>query len=214
MSAHTLTTTVAARATAFEDRFHALCQRHAFTFLRVALGGVFVLFGALKFFPNLSPAQAIAEMTTHKLTLGLVPAQSLLYFVAVVEVTAGLLIISNKAMRFALWLLAFEMLAILSPIVLLPGELFSGPHHLPNLLGQYILKDFILLGSVLVLFASQRTTLTPNVDLTAAAEPAAPAEPQTASAPTVSSPAHRALSYPIGITHRPAPRARALSPRR
>lgn len=124
------------QALALEDAVHLLCQRYSVTFLRTALGGIFILFGALKFFPNLSPAQAIAEMTTEKLTLGLLPAQSLLYFVAVIEVTVGLLLITNRALRFALWLLAFEMLAILSPLVLLTGELFAGPHHLPNLRGN------------------------------------------------------------------------------
>jgi hypothetical protein len=129
-------------------------------------------------------------------------------------VTVGLLMISGKAMRFALWLLAFEMFAILSPIVLLPGELFSGPHHLPNLLGQYILKDFVLLGAVLVLFAMQRSVLTPRAASSAPAEPATDRTPARV-------PVRRAISYPIGITHRPmgvthrpAPRAYAFSPRR
>ncbi|MDQ8043796.1 MAG: DoxX family protein [Solirubrobacteraceae bacterium] len=160
MSVHAVSSLARHRAVALEDAFHRLCQRYAVTVLRIALGGVFILFGALKFFPNLSPAQAVAEMTTEKLTLGLVPAQSLLYFVAVVEVTVGVLLLTRRAMRFALWLLAFEMLAILSPLVLLTGELFSGPHHLPSLLGQYILKDFVLLGAVLVLFAMQRGVIT------------------------------------------------------
>lgn len=142
-----------------EDRVHAFAQAHAVTILRTSLGLVFVLFGALKFFPDLSPAQAVAEATTTKLTFGLIPAQGLLLVVAVVEVTVGLLLVANRFMRFALWLLAFEMLAILSPLVLLTGQLFSGPHHLPGLLGQYILKDFVLLGAVLVLFALQRAPL-------------------------------------------------------
>src|SRR5436190_255643 len=106
-------------ALAAEDALHGFAQRHAVSILRVALGFVFVLFGALKFFPDLSPAQAVAEATTEKLTLGLVPAQALLYVVAVVEVTVGLLLITKRLMRFALLLLAFEMFAILSPLVLL-----------------------------------------------------------------------------------------------
>ena len=148
-----------ARAARLEDRLHAFAQAHAFTVLRVALGLVFVLFGALKFFPGLSPAQAVAEATTTKLTLGLVPAQALLFVIAVVEVVVGALLVADRFMRFALVLLLFEMLAILSPLVLLTGELFSGPHHLPSLLGQYILKDFVLFGAVLVLVALQRSKL-------------------------------------------------------
>ena len=40
---------------------------------------------------------------------------------------------------------------ILSPLVLMPGELFSGPDHMPSLEGQYVLKDVILLTATLVI---------------------------------------------------------------
>ena len=41
--------------------------------LRVSLGVVFLWFGALKFFPDLSPAQDLATRTISVLTMGLVP---------------------------------------------------------------------------------------------------------------------------------------------
>jgi putative oxidoreductase len=139
-----------------DTRLHEFSLRYSVTLLRIALGFVFILFGTLKFFPGLSPAQAVATMTMHKLTFGLVPANAALLAVAVAEVGVGLCLFANRFMRVALWFLAGEMFAILSPLVLLHGELFAGPHGLPDLLGQYILKDFILLAGVLVLFATQR----------------------------------------------------------
>ncbi|MDO9353514.1 MAG: DoxX family protein [Solirubrobacteraceae bacterium] len=143
---------------------HTFAVRHSVSVLRVALAFVFILFGALKFFPDLSPAQDVATAVMTKLTFGLVPAGPALLAVAIAEVGVGLCLIANRFMRVAVWFLAFEMFAILSPIVLLPGELFSGPHHLPSLLGQYILKDFVLLGGVLVLFATQRGARIADVD--------------------------------------------------
>ncbi|MDO9352731.1 MAG: DoxX family membrane protein [Solirubrobacteraceae bacterium] len=139
-----------------DERMHTFAVRHAVSVLRVALAFVFILFGALKFFPDLSPAQEIATGVMTKLTFGLVPAHAALLAVAVAEVGVGVLLLANRAMRVAVWFLALEMVAILSPLVLFQGELFSGPHHLPSLIGQYILKDFVLLGGVLVLFATRR----------------------------------------------------------
>lgn len=156
---------VAERLTRAENAFRDATVRHSVTYLRVALGLVFVLFGTLKFFPGLSPAQAIAEQTTGILTFHLVPAGVLIELVAVVEVLAGILLVSGRYMRAVVALLLFEMVGILSPIVLLPGELFNGPHHLPSLLGQYILKDFVLVGAVLVLAAHTRgARITPQSD--------------------------------------------------
>jgi putative oxidoreductase len=52
--------------------------------------------------------------------------------------------------------LAIWALAILSPVVLMPGQLFSGPDHAPTLMGQYVLKDVILLAGCLVVAAQVR----------------------------------------------------------
>lgn len=139
-----------------ETRVQAWAARHSLTLLRLSLGFVFVLFGVLKFFPDLSPAQGIAQDTSDKLFLGLFPDRVDLTLVAVLEVAVGVCLLSGRYVRFAVVLLLFEMIGILSPLILLPGALFGGPHHLPNLLGQYILKDVVLLSAVLVLLGAQR----------------------------------------------------------
>ncbi|MDO9409917.1 DoxX family membrane protein [Patulibacter sp.] len=139
-----------------EDRLHDFAVRHGFTLLRTAFGFVFFLFGFLKFFPGLSPAQDIAEQTTGILFLHLVPPQTGLLVVAVMECTVGLCLLTGRYLRQAVWLLAGTMIGILSPLVLLTGQLFTGPHGLPNLLGQYILKDVILAAGVLVMAAHTR----------------------------------------------------------
>ncbi len=57
-------------------------------------------------------------------------------------------------MRLAVWLLAIEFVGILSPLFVLPGRLFTGPDRAPNLLGQYVLKDIILVTAALVIVAA------------------------------------------------------------
>ncbi len=139
-----------------DTRLHRWLVRYSVVLLRLSLGAVFLGFGVLKFFPNVSPAQSIATQTMGILSFGLVPSSISIVFVASLECTIGLFFLTGKCLRLAVWLLLFELIGILSPLVLLPGELFTGPFHAPNLLGQYVLKDVILAGAGLVIAATLR----------------------------------------------------------
>lgn len=130
--------------------------RHSIVILRVSLGLVFFGFGVLKYFPQVSPAQDIAAQTTHLLDFGLVPAVVARILLASLECAIGLSFITGKGLRIAVWLLGLELIGILSPVVLLPNELFTGPFHAPNLVGQYVLKDIVLAGAGMVIAATLR----------------------------------------------------------
>lgn len=134
------------------------CQRflvaHSIAILRVSLGAVFLAFGALKFFPGVSPAQGLVEQTTDMLMLGLVPGGIALVLVALMECAIGLCLISGRFMRPAVGLLAVQLIGILSPLILLTGRLFAGPHGAPTLEGQYVLKDIVIVGAALVMAAT------------------------------------------------------------
>lgn len=136
----------------------ATCLRwlvaHSIAFLRVSIGAILLGFGAMKYFPGVSPAQGLVEGTMDVLTFGLVPAGLALVLVATLETVIGLWLISGRAMRGAVYLLGVQLVGIMSPIVLLPGRLFSGPHGAPTLEGQYVLKDIIIVGAALVLAAT------------------------------------------------------------
>jgi putative oxidoreductase len=146
------------RANARLRRTEAACHRllvvHSIAMLRVSLGVVFLLFGILKFFPGVSPAQNLVEQTTHLLTLGLLPSAVAVVLVATMECTIGLCLISGRFLRPAIYLLGAQMIGILSPLILLTGRLFDGPHGAPTLEGQYVLKDIILVGATLVMAAT------------------------------------------------------------
>jgi putative oxidoreductase len=124
---------------------------HSLTVLRLSLGAIFLFFGALKFVPRLSPAQDLATRTTDVLSFGLVPAGLSIVLVAALECTIGLGLISGRFLRLTLVLLGFQMIGAMSPLFLFGGELFGGPYHAPTLLGQYVLKDVVLVSVGLVL---------------------------------------------------------------
>ncbi len=134
---------------------HELLVAYSMVILRISLGAVFLGFGALKLL-GVSPAANLVEATTHILFLGLVAGPVALVGVGLMECTIGILLVAGKAMRPAIYLLAGQLVGILSPIVLLAPRLFSGPDNAPTLEGQYVLKDIIIVGAALVLATTLR----------------------------------------------------------
>jgi uncharacterized membrane protein YkgB len=63
-------------------------------------------------------------------------------------------------LRATIYLLFLWVVGILSPVVLLPLRLFSGPDHAPTLEGQYVLKDLILFAASLVIATTLYRTTT------------------------------------------------------
>ena len=131
-----------------EAALKALLQRWSIPALRVALGAVFVAFGVLKFFPGASPLEPLVEATWGVLTFGVVGGQLALILTAVIETVAGLALISGVFARFGLVMLAVAFVGILSPLVFFPDELFTAAG--PTLLGQYVLKNVVLIAAALV----------------------------------------------------------------
>lgn len=132
-----------------EAALKASLQRWSVPALRIALGATFLVFGALKLFPGRSPVEDLVGRTFGKLTFGLVGGTTAMLVTAVVEVTAGaLLILGGRLTRIGLLVFAVAEVGILSPIVLLPHDVF-GPTG-PTLTGQYIVKNVVLIAGALV----------------------------------------------------------------
>lgn len=125
-------------------------------FLRVMLGVVFLWFGVLKFFPNLSPAQELVGRTVERLSFGMVQPDVALPILAAWECLIGLGLILGRWMRTVLVLLLAQMLGTLTPIFLFPGEVFIRVPWAPALEGQYIIKNLVLVAAALVLGATVR----------------------------------------------------------
>lgn len=129
---------------------------HGVALLRVSLGIVFLWFGALKFFPDLSPAQELAGRTINDLTLGHLPPAVSLPALAAWECFIGLGLVSGRFLRLSLLLLFLQMPGTLMPLALYPGETFSLFPVAPTLEGQYIIKNFVLISAGIVVGATVR----------------------------------------------------------
>jgi len=137
------------RIAAAEAALKVVLERWSVPALRVSLGLVFVAFGALKFFPGMSPVESLVEATWGVLTFGLVGGPLALVLTAVIETLAGLALISGVFARFGLVMLAVAFVGILSPLVFFPAELFTAAG--PTLLGQYVLKNVVLIAAAMVI---------------------------------------------------------------
>jgi uncharacterized membrane protein YphA (DoxX/SURF4 family) len=142
---------------------HRFLRAHSIAMLRIAVGLVILAFGVLKFFPGVSPAEELTKMTTDKLTFGLVPGHIAIVVVATLESIIGLLLITGRFLRLAVYLLAGQLIGILAPLVLFTDRLFAGPHNAPTLEGQYVIKDLIIVASGLVV-ASTLPGLVPGAE--------------------------------------------------
>jgi uncharacterized membrane protein YphA (DoxX/SURF4 family) len=139
-----------------DGRLTRWMARYGIRLLRISVGVVFLWFGVLKFFPDLSPARELAADTTSVLTLGLVPPAVSLPVLAAWECVIGLGLILGIFMRTVLLLLFVQMLGTLSPMVIFPEKVFTRIPYAPTMEGQYIIKNLVLISAALVIGATVR----------------------------------------------------------
>jgi len=130
--------------------------RYGLLFLRLSLGIVFLWFGALKFFPELSPARELATRTIGVLTGGWVTAKVALPVLASWECLIGIGLLAGRGLRTVLLLLYLQMLGTLTPVVIFPHEVFIHIPYAPTMEGQYIIKNLVLISAGIVIGATVR----------------------------------------------------------
>ena len=149
------------RLDAADVRITGWMARHGVRLTRIALGVVFTWFGALKFFPDLSPAADLASRTIERLTFGLVPASVGLPVLAAWELLIGVGLLFGRYLRFVLLLLFLQMAGTLLPLFLFPEETFLAFPYAPTLEGQYILKNVVLVAGAIVIGSTVRSGAPP-----------------------------------------------------
>jgi uncharacterized membrane protein YphA (DoxX/SURF4 family) len=139
-----------------DARITAFLASAAVPTLRLSLGIVFLWFGALKFVPGLSPAEDLAARTIETLSGGAIQPAISLPVLATWESLIGLGLLSGLFMRATLLLLVVQMAGTITPLFLFPSETFTQFPVAPTLEGQYIIKNFVLIGAAMVVGATVR----------------------------------------------------------
>lgn len=131
--------------------FNTWIATHAMSLLRISIGIIYVWFGALKFFPQLSPADQLAKDTITFLTLGLIPEGISIILLAVWETILGIVIIIGIWNRFVFSFLLLHLACTFVPLFCFASLSFT---HLPyafTLVGQYIMKNIIIVCAAIVI---------------------------------------------------------------
>ena len=123
-----------------------ITNRNENTLLSIAIGIIYLWFGTLKFFPELSPAEDLAKRTIQLLTFGIIPSSISILILAFVEVVIGLCLIfySKKIVKIAIVHIIFTF----SPLFFFTEESFTTTILTPTLLGQYIGKNLIIIAAL------------------------------------------------------------------
>lgn len=129
---------------------------HGITLLRISVGIIFLWFGALKFFPGLSPAESLATSTITKLTNGAVGPETSLVILAIWECLIGIGLLLRRFLRATLLLLFLQMPGTISPMVIFPELTFTQFPYGLTIEGQYIVKNLVLISAAIVIGATVR----------------------------------------------------------
>lgn len=136
---------------ATDTRITHWMARAGIPILRIALGIVFIWFGALKLVPGLSPAEDLVLATVP-----FIPGRLFMPVLAAWEMAIGLGFVTGRALRFTILLLFLQMPGTMSPIFLLPERVFTAFPYGLTLEGQYIVKNLVLISAALVIGATVR----------------------------------------------------------
>ena len=123
--------------------------------LRISIGIVFVWFGLLKFFPGYSPAEDLAANTINKLTIDLISSPLNKILLAILEVGIGLFLIIDIWRKPILILLLGHMVCTFTPLFFFPELSFKSSPFVFTLVGQYIMKNIIIICAALVLWQDE-----------------------------------------------------------
>ncbi|MEM4779942.1 MAG: hypothetical protein QXG03_00010 [Halalkalicoccus sp.] len=118
--------------------------------LRVAIGVVFVWFGALKVF-DVSPAADLVAATVY-----VVSPELFVPVLGVWEVLIGLCLLYRPLIRVGILLLFVQLPGTFLPLVLLPTVTFVTVPYALTVEGQYIVKNLVIIGAALVIGGTVR----------------------------------------------------------
>ena len=126
--------------------------------IAITVGLVYIWFGILKFFPQLSPAEELAKGTINALTIGLVSSNISYLVLAIWEVSVGILLILNFYRRAAILLALVHLVFTFTPFFIFPEQLFPQAPLGLSIVGQYIIKNIVIIGALWTLYRIPATT--------------------------------------------------------
>lgn len=126
--------------------------RFGMPMMRVALGIVFVWFGALKLV-GISPAADIVARTVF-----FFPPEDFLPVLGAWEVLIGVFLLYRLLIRVGIFLLFLQIPGTFLPVVLTPDLVFTVFPYGLTVEGQYIVKNLVIIGAALAVGGTVRSS--------------------------------------------------------
>ena len=131
-------------------------SRHKLLLLRWSIAVSYLWFGALKFFPGMSPAEGLAKDTIRVLTFGLIPDEVSIILLAIWEVAIGLAFFSGWFVRFGIRAAVVHLVCTFTPLFFFPELSFTHAPYAFTIIGQYIVKNLVFLVGLGILWLDER----------------------------------------------------------
>jgi uncharacterized membrane protein YkgB len=126
-------------------------QAYGLTVLRLALGVVYIWFGALKVADRTPVEGLVDDVVFFAEGSWVVPA------IGVWEIVIGLGLIVPVALRLTLLMMALQLLGTMTALVVVPGRCFQdGNPLLLTETGEFVIKNIVLLSAGLVIGSTVR----------------------------------------------------------
>lgn len=119
-------------------------------FSRISFFIVYFWFGILKTI-GISPAEELVKHLYFKLHLSFMAFEQFICFFGLYECVIGVLWLIPKFTRVAFVLFIAHLIMTILPIFLLPKDTWANMMT-PTLIGQYIIKNLVLIGCALFLY--------------------------------------------------------------
>lgn len=127
------------------SQFSRKIDSYSAILLRISLAIVYIWFGALKAFET-SPAEKLVQETVYWLEPSIfVP------LLGVAELMIGIGLLIKKWTPIVILLLLLHMFVTFFPIVIVPKLCFDTTLFCPTLIGQYIVKNLVLIAAALTI---------------------------------------------------------------
>ncbi|MRH99702.1 doxx family protein [Kriegella sp. EG-1] len=124
--------------------------------LQISIAIVYLWFGGLKFFNNTSPAEEIAKDTISILTMGIIPRETTIILLAILEVGIGIFLLLDIYRKQTIIVTLGHMACTFTSLLILNEASFTYSPYAPTLLGQYIIKNLIIVAALISIYQSSR----------------------------------------------------------
>ena len=135
----------------FDSSVIRMFRKYSDEFARIAFFIVFFWFGILKVF-LISPAGPLVSELLSNTFLQFIPENTFMILFGLFEVAIGILALIPKLERITFLVMGLHLVTTALPLFILPDTAWYAA-FVPTLIGQYILKNLVLLASGMVLFS-------------------------------------------------------------